>query len=359
MSFFDNDQTKKALKNYMAFLKSLEIQDTFEKRLRDDLLQLLNIMHNASDEWERNTPYNIKDISNLFITQLTENDELKKKVHLTYALAIRFLIEFYLTTDVTFSDIYLKMKDNAYEFIDKINSPDAKWHLRFAFNGMSLEITKNVFSHEGFKVFQDYTAAKNSAEQLKNDWLKFIKEKEEAVKKLEKTLIEQKHSYQFVALNQGFQSLLEQKKSQLSLSRFMLIFLGLILPTTIFLEMFFFLRSEQEVQYQISLIKFIPVLSLTLILVYYFRIALQNCQSIKAQILQIEFRMTLCGFIQSYADYSAGIKSKNPNSLSKFEDVIFSNIMTSEDKIPSTFDGIEQISNLITSIRGGRDSSKN
>lgn len=106
------------------------------------------------------------------------------------------------------------------------------------------------------------------------------------------------------------------------------------------------------------MLRYIPGLSLTLILVYYFRVALQNYQSIKAQILQIEFRMTLCGFIQSYAEYSSNIKDKNPSSLSKFEDVIFSNIMPTENKIPSTFDGIDQVSALITSIKGGRDNAK-
>lgn len=358
MKFFTNDETKEALKWYIEFLKDLNVDEEFEKQIVDDSLQLLNIMRNASGEWDKYTSFNIKEISGLFISELKDRDIHKKNVHLVYALAIRFLNEFYMTTDMEFHDIYHKIKDNAWGVIDKINSLEAKRHLRFAFNGMPLDLVKEVFNHEGMNVFQNYTDALSQADKLKKDWDNLISQKETEVKRLEEALVRQKHSYQFVQLNKGFQSLLEQKESQLSLSRITLLILGFILPASIIFEMVYWLGQEQQVFNQSSLFKFVPALSLTLILVYYFRIALQNYQSIKAQILQIEFRMTLCGFIQSYAEYSSNIKAKNPNSLSKFEDVIFSNIMTSEDKIPSTFDGIEQISTLITSLKGSRDSNK-
>ncbi len=358
MPFFANESTKSALNEYIEFLKSLTMDTSFEGQVRDDTLSLLNIMRNAPEEWDEFTPFNSNEIGEMFLDELKLKSDLKKKTHFVYALAIRFLNELYVTSNISFDNLYLEVKDNAYKAIEHINSIEAKWHLRFAFLGMPLEIIKKVLDHDDIKVFQDYTAARNSAEQLKNDWSVLLADKEKEVKRLEETLVKQKHSYQFIELNKGFQSLLEQKKSQLSFARVVLIFLGLILPASILFEMLFWVGEVQGVSYKDSLLRFLPALSLTLILIYYFRIALQNHQSIKAQILQIEFRMTLCGFIQSYAEYSVGIKTKNANSLSKFEDVIFSNIMTSEDKIPSTFDGVEQVSALITSIKGGRDSSK-
>ena len=70
--------------------------------------------------------------------------------------------------------------------------------------------------------------------------------------------------------------------------------------------------------------------------------------------MQIELRKSLCQFIQSYSDYSSEIRENNPEALSKFEDVVFSNIMLSDDKIPSTFDGIEQIASLINALKNGK-----
>lgn len=62
--------------------------------------------------------------------------------------------------------------------------------------------------------------------------------------------------------------------------------------------------------------------------------------------------MTLCEFIQSYADYAGDIAAKNPGTLEKFEGVIFSGLQASEEKLPNTFDGIEQIGGLIERLRG-------
>ena len=67
--------------------------------------------------------------------------------------------------------------------------------------------------------------------------------------------------------------------------------------------------------------------------------------------MQIELRKSLCQFIQDYSKYSKEISRENAGLLSKFEEVIFSNIMTSEDKIPSTFDGLEQLATLIKAVK--------
>ncbi|HGE6119725.1 hypothetical protein [Vibrio cholerae] len=77
-----------------------------------------------------------------------------------------------------------------------------------------------------------------------------------------------------------------------------------------------------------------------------------NYRSTKAQIMQIELRQTLCQFIQSYAEYASEIKSKDTTSLEKFENLIFSGILSDAEKLPSTFDGLEQIGKLLKSVKG-------
>lgn len=98
-------------------------------------------------------------------------------------------------------------------------------------------------------------------------------------------------------------------------------------------------------------IKLIPGISLLFISIYYFRISLANVNSIKAQMIQISLRMSLCQFIENYTKFSSKVNADNKDLLTKFEDVIFSNIMPNAEKIPSTFDGVEQLAKLLTSLK--------
>ncbi|EII3729117.1 hypothetical protein LG468_003962, partial [Vibrio cholerae] len=68
-------------------------------------------------------------------------------------------------------------------------------------------------------------------------------------------------------------------------------------------------------------------------------------------IMQIELRQTLCQFIQSYAEYASEIKAKDASSLEKFESLIFSGILSDAEKLPSTFDGLEQIVTMLKSLK--------
>lgn len=97
----------------------------------------------------------------------------------------------------------------------------------------------------------------------------------------------------------------------------------------------------------------IPFTGAEIILLYFFRVILNHYNSLQTQIMQLELRQSLCQFIQSYADYAKEIKEKDGASLEKFENLIFSSILSSPDKVPSTFDGLEQLSNLIKNMRSG------
>lgn len=351
---FGREETIKTIKNYINFLKTLNPSELFLKAQTGHCLSLLNIMKNAPAEWDEHIHFNEREISEDFIKALNKKGASKEELDLVFAYCIRFLLEFYLTTKIKFDVIYTQAKDFAFQHMDEFEQ-EARNHIFFAFNGMSTEMLKDVFSNEDFNIFKEYSQAKNSAEQLKNDWVTFINEKETEVKKLEKSLENHKHAFNFVMLNAGFESLVIQKKKQLLWSKIVMIVLGIILPSTVMLEIFYFSQENIDALSPAYYTRLIPMITLTFILVYYFRVSLINFNSIKAQILQIEFRQTLCSFIQSYAEYSSVLKSKNENSLSKFEDVIFSNIMISEDRIPSTFDGLDQLTKLIDIIKNGKN----
>lgn len=68
--------------------------------------------------------------------------------------------------------------------------------------------------------------------------------------------------------------------------------------------------------------------------------------------MQLELRKALCQFIQSYVDYSTVIKKQDSAALEKFESLIFSGVVSDPEKVPSTFDGLDQIGALLKNVRG-------
>ncbi len=141
------------------------------------------------------------------------------------------------------------------------------------------------------------------------------------------------------------------KKSELNWAKFFMFIIGATIPAVMMYSLWHFINKTYAFASLNELIIFAPASAITLVLLYYFRISLATYNSIRAQLMQIELRKSLCQFIQDYSKYSSAISKENAGLLSKFEDVIFSNIMTSEDKIPSTFDGLEQIATLIKAVK--------
>lgn len=74
-------------------------------------------------------------------------------------------------------------------------------------------------------------------------------------------------------------------------------------------------------------------------------------RTVQTQIMQLDLRLSLCQFIQSYAEYAKEIKTNDKDALDKFENLIFSSILSSDEKIPSTFDGLEQLNSLIKQFK--------
>jgi len=94
-----------------------------------------------------------------------------------------------------------------------------------------------------------------------------------------------------------------------------------------------------------------PLITIEVLLIYFFRLVLVHFQSIKTQLLQLDLRKSLCQFIKSYSTFSTDIKARDPSALEKFENLVFSGFISSEENLPSTFDGIEQLAKLFKGIK--------
>ena len=91
-----------------------------------------------------------------------------------------------------------------------------------------------------------------------------------------------------------------------------------------------------------------PPYSVEVLVLYGFRLLYQQYLFVKSELLQLNLRYSLCAFIESYMEFK---KNNKDNTVDLFEQLIFSNIISDEKKVPATVDGLESIAKIIESIK--------
>lgn len=216
------------------------------------------------------------------------------------------------------------------------------------------QILKDIFHSEEIKTLNNLRQKIVKAESVINVWDESIKAKTKQVELLEEKLNKTKSQYDFVLLNEGFKNLYTQKKEELSERRGSFSKFGATLTITplvliIFSFLLFIIKGDLALKYLLYLA--FPVSTFLIIIFYFVRVSLQHVRSIQSQMMQLELRMALCQFIYNYAEDSETLHKKNKEGFEKFENIIFSSIVSSDEKIPSTFDGVEQIAKIIEAIK--------
>lgn len=172
------------------------------------------------------------------------------------------------------------------------------------------------------------------------------------IAEIQETLSNQKSEYNFVGLSNGFRTLREQKKKELNWQNvayyaLMAVIISLIVSKSIWSANYLVSNNFDS---PIFIIVTISTVLFLFILLYFFRISLVNVKSIKSQILQIDLRLTLCQFIHNYDSDTKDLREGMKESFERFESVIFSPIVATEDQMPATFDGLEQLTGLLSSF---------
>ncbi|EFL80605.1 hypothetical protein ACQP31_10460 [Actinobacillus pleuropneumoniae] len=287
----------------------------------------------------------------------------KEDFGLFYICCVRFLKEYimYLSrkklSNVFVSSLWNSFEDDDLSLLDE----RCKRQANYIKKEMGVDILNFYFGDKGFEAFLDLSnnikKAEFKSEEIKKNIIngeanlrKFLDDKQIQVNALSDKLEEQKTAFNFVGLSQGFESLLRKKRNNQAIVLCLLFFIGIFLfiPLFTYIELYQ-VRNQSSESFDWKI--FLPFVSIELITLYLFRVVLIHYNSIKTQIMQLELRQTLCQFIQSYADYAKEIKEKDGASLEKFENLIFSSILSTPDKVPSTFDGLEQLSNLIKEFK--------
>ena len=159
-------------------------------------------------------------------------------------------------------------------------------------------------------------------------------------------LNEYKSEYNFVLLSKAFSNLLHTKQDEYQKNHHSVIFFSVLLvliPTGALINHIFELY---KVEFNLSaLAYYLPILSLELLMFYFMRLYYIEGKAIKAQLLQIEQRLSLCEFIHDYVETKSKSGSEK-ESWSLFEKLIFSPIQVSSENIPSLLDGASSIAEL-------------
>lgn len=350
--FFSVQNTQRLIRDYM---KALEVQDTsgdFESLRNSLILSMFTLFLKEPEQWDVKAEFNIKHIGGAILNELEDKQLTTESINLLFTSCFRISIEPAILTGRIDnpSDPVKLIKDfgiyRYHEFDDR-----SKSQIDYALREMPLNLAREAFTSDDINTFKDFLKTTKSAKEFAGTWEEYIESQKAQINEIKSKLDGYKSAFNFVGLYDGFNSLGQQKKDEILWSRILLFILAVAIPAPLMIEMTITSASSAPTGLVDKLISFVPLFSLTLILIYYFRVALTNHTSLKAQILQIELRKSLCQFIQSYADYSRKIKDGNPDLLAKFEEVVFSNIMPNQEKIPSTFDGVEQIASLISSFK--------
>lgn len=346
---FTIPEVQKTLGIFMDKFRTLPEPDPFSSKRNDYIRLMISSFLSKPENWDNETPISNSSIGGNLIEEVQSLDFDKPTLDIIFSYCYRFLVEFYLTVPNELDNLYSQIYHFALHEVTSFDR-NSQIQIEYALRGLPVCVVKRMVTSQDFEQLKSFASATAAAQKLKSEWDANLNEREVKLQTLSDELKKHETAFNFVELYEGFSDLGRTKLAEKSSAKLITLLLGLVIPLPLFVE-FFYLLSETAVNGGVNKLTFIPMASLTLLFVYYFRISLANYNSIKAQLIQIELRKSLCRFIQRYADYSKEIKSNNPDALEKFESLIFSNIMPSEDKIPSTFDGVEQIASLLNAIK--------
>jgi hypothetical protein len=353
MELFDTNQSKTVLSKFRQKIDGLVPSNDFDKQRNSLIRLIINAMEKRPDEWNTFCQINIKWIGDQFINRLADEKELtKERLDEICSMCFRFLFELYLSTK---NDLAMEFEAARRFVFDNVSlfEVTAKEQIEFAIRDMPISIFKEIANSEGIESLKNFDAVSAKAKNLKEEWDRDLSEKESRVKTIEASLSRYENAFNFVGLYQGFDDLSKEKIRERDGILFWLRLLSLVIVLPIVAELAFIYANIDNLNVIRDglLVSIFPTISLVAISIYYFRVLLFNYKSVKSQLLQIDLRKTLCRFIQSYSGYASEIKSKDADALERFERVIFSGIVTEDGNLPSTFDGIEQISKLINSFK--------
>lgn len=358
VSFFSTEENQATLRRFTFALESTPPVEPPAPNVVAPLTLFFKVLASNTGIFDQHCSANIEWIGQHFIAQLTEFAQSKPEKRaeaLTsiFISAYRFLceLEFSQPGDLSFELRGVKafVEENLEGFVGV-----ERQQLVWANYVMPANITKKLINSPALAEFKAFAETAKAAKDLKATWDKELGEKDVELGALRDGLSRITTTYNFVGLVRGFENLASAKTSERSRSFFALMALGALMVAPVVAQLWFTVNNISTIEsHRNTLIYSLPpLIALELILLYFFRVVLSSFRNVTNQLLQINLRISLCQFIQSYSEYSTKIKKQDASALEKFETLIFSGIASGSESLPSTFDGFEQIAKVVNSVRG-------
>jgi len=350
-AFFADDSRRQIVTNSLAKVRGgLDaLRDSDDQRFSFMLYFIgLALTHLQRDprSFDERCIMNIAVIGDKFLDELSDLSLSKSEVETLFSSCYRFLIEYQLSTPNQIPSDLLqvleRVSDFEYEGI-------AASQIRYAGQQMLVNVVQHYLYHPNLVELKNLPGTIERSEKERERSESAIGSREERVKALADKLETYETAFNFVGLYSGFKDMKSAKVLEKKWNFRYLIMLGFLLLLPFIVKVGLMVRGE--VGFKFDAVGLATLAGLELLLLYFFRVSLQNFRSIKAQLLQIDLRMTLCQFVQSYAEYSKDARDVSPGLLERFEQVVFSGIVNDENSIPSTFDGLDKLAELIGKVR--------
>jgi hypothetical protein len=318
--------------------------------------QVLRIISNNAAKFDEYCQISIQWIGDYVLgeVQAVTDKEGGENIYALTSTIYRFVIEYDLSVKDDLSiEIHGFIKSVLSEF-DKF-SENEREQIQYSRQEMPIAILKRVINADEIGNIRNVSKIAETVEKRIQGWEGTLEKTEQTTIRLKDALEKHTKEFNFVGLREGFSDLASGVEKELKNARVYMVIFGVLTLLPSAFDILFALGGQVDLtrlNTHVFVLVGVGTVSMTALFLYYFRIALRKADSCTAQLTQIRLRMSLCRFIQSYADYSTEIKGKNSDALSKFEALIFSGIVTSGDKLPSTFDGVEQLTAFAKSITG-------
>jgi hypothetical protein len=356
--FFANKSNYALLSRFLNELRSLPEKSNHRGSIEYYLCEILQLIVSNADQFDEYCTSNIEWIGQSFLDEI--NEYLKSKsetrpeiIKSIFPSAFRFLCELEFSQPNEPSFEVRRITSFVHENIGLFEGTNRQ-QLIYAAYTMPAQIARKLISHPSISDFRKFLETADAAKKLREEWDEDLNKRQSLLEGLANNIKKTASEYNFVGLVKGFQTLRSLKSTELKTAFNTLWILGVAMLVVPLAQVLFVMIHLDEIdKHKVTLAYSLPtILTIEIVLLYFFRVVLGQFKSVKAQLLQLDLRISLCQFIESYAEYVSTLRGKDANALEKFESLIFSGLVAVETGIPSTFDGIDQIATLIKTLRG-------
>ncbi len=357
-SFFAAEENAAAIRSFAALVRGTSPLSEPYPEVVSQLNIFFQILSANLSHFDEHCTANIEWLGPRFIGQLSSysgtSEEKKPELLISiFTFAYRLVCELDFSQPGELSFELRGIRSFVFDNLEKFQGTDRQ-QLIYANYAMPANIAKRLLQDPSLGDFKAFNSSAKAARELKQTWDKEITEKMEEMATLRNAVAELKTNFNFIGLVKGFENLHEETLKRRNRAKWFSLFLAFALIGPLLSQLYLLSENLDKLESIKPALIFAvpPIVALELVLLYFFRISLSNLRDLKSQLLQLDLRISLCQFIQSYSEYSTKIKQADASALEKFEAIVFSPILPDGDRIPSTFDGVDQLAKLVASVRG-------